>query len=46
MNNILKTIVIASMTAVTLTSCETYKVGDPDMTAISNIDGKYAAFAY
>ena len=34
------------MTAVTLTSCETYKVGDPDMTAISNIDGKYAAFAY
>ena len=46
MNNILKTIVIASMTAVTLTSCETYKVGDPDMTAISNIDGKYAACAY
>ena len=46
MNNILKTIVIASITAVTLTSCETYKVGDPDMTAISNIDGKYAAFAY
>ncbi|MBO4434950.1 MAG: hypothetical protein J5769_05825 [Bacteroidales bacterium] len=28
-----------------LFSCETYKVGDPDMTAIYKIDGKYMAFA-
>ena len=27
-------------------SCETYKVDDPEMTAISNVDGKYMAFAY
>jgi hypothetical protein len=31
---------------VCLFSCETYKVKDPDMTAISNVDGKYMAFAY
>lgn len=27
-------------------SCETYKVDDPEMTAISKIDGKYVTFAY
>ena len=27
-------------------SCETYKVDEPDMTAISKVDGKYMAFAY
>jgi len=27
-----------------LFSCETYKVGDPDMTAIHKVDGKYMAF--
>lgn len=46
MNKILKTIAIASAVTFALISCETYKVGEPDMTAISNIDGKYAAFAY
>ena len=29
-----------------LFSCETYKVDDPEMTAIGNVDGKYMAFAY
>ena len=29
-----------------LFSCETYKVDEPDMTAISGVDGKYMAFAY
>lgn len=28
-----------------LFSCETYKVGEPDMTAIHQIDGKYVGFA-
>ncbi len=46
MNKILRIIAIASITTTALVSCETYKVGEPDMTAISNIDGKYAAFAY
>ena len=27
-------------------SCETYKVDEPEMTAISKIDGKYVTFAY
>lgn len=27
-------------------SCETYKIDDPEMTAISKIDGKYVTFAY
>lgn len=27
-------------------SCETYNVDDPEMTAISKIDGKYVTFAY
>jgi hypothetical protein len=27
-------------------SCETYKVKDPEQTAIGNVDGKYMAFAY
>lgn len=31
---------------VCLFSCETYKVKDPEMTAIGNVDGKYMAFAY
>ena len=31
---------------VCLFSCETYKVKDPEMTAINKVDGKYMAFAY
>lgn len=31
---------------VCLFSCETYKVKDPELTAIGNVDGKYMAFAY
>lgn len=27
-------------------SCETYKVGEPDTTAIAGIDGQYVAYAY
>lgn len=46
MNKKLKIIAIASIITAALVSCETYKVDEPDMTAISNIDGKYAAFAY
>lgn len=28
-----------------LSACETYKVGDPDMTAVYKVDGRYIAFA-
>ena len=46
MNKILRIIATASIIVAALVSCETYKVDEPDMTAISNMDGKYAAFAY
>ena len=29
-----------------LSSCETYKVDDPDMTAVYKVDGKYVGFAF
>ena len=46
MNKILRIIATASIIVAALVSCETYKVDEPDMTAIANMDGKYAAFAY
>ena len=32
--------------ALSLTACETYKVDDPDMTAVSGFDGMWYCFAY
>lgn len=44
MKTILKISAIVAAVSV-IFSCETYKVADPDMTAISKVDGKYMAFA-
>ena len=43
----MKKIIILSVFAaalVGLASCETYKIGEPDMSAVAAIDGKYVAF--
>lgn len=45
MKNIVKILSVA--TAVfALASCETYKVAEPDMTAVCKADGQYVCFAY
>ena len=45
MKNIIKILSVA--TAVfAFASCETYKVAEPDMTAVCNVDGSYVCFAY
>ena len=44
MKTIFKLSALVAAIAFLFTSCETYKVGDPDMTAIHKVDGKYMAF--
>lgn len=46
MNKIIKSLALMSAAVFSVISCETYKVDDPEMTAISKIDGKYVTFAY
>ena len=46
MNKIIKSLALLSAAVFSVISCETYKVDDPEMTAISKIDGKYVTFAY
>lgn len=46
MNIIIKSLALMSAAVFSVISCETYKVDDPEMTAISKIDGKYVTFAY
>ena len=46
MNKIIKSLALMSAAIFSVISCETYKVDDPEMTAISKIDGKYVTFAY
>ena len=46
MNKIIKSLALMSAAVLSVISCETYKVDDPEMTAISKIDGKYVTFAY
>lgn len=46
MNRIIKSLALMSAAVFSVISCETYKVDDPEMTAISKIDGKYVTFAY
>lgn len=46
MNKIIKSLALMSAAVFSVISCETYKVDDPEMTAISKIDGKYFTFAY
>ena len=46
MKNTVKILALAAAAVFAFASCETYKVAEPDMTAISNVDGKYVAFAY
>lgn len=46
MNKIIKSLALMSAAVFSVISCETYKVNDPEMTAISKIDGKYVTFAY
>ena len=43
-----KLIILATFVAAlaALSSCETYKVGDPAMSAVAAIDGKYVTFGY
>lgn len=38
------TILASAIALVSLFSCETYKVAEPEMTAVAAIDGKYVAF--
>ena len=46
MNKIIKSLALMSAAVFSVISCETYKVDEPEMTAISKIDGKYVTFAY
>lgn len=46
MNKIIKSLALMSAAVFSVISCETYKIDDPEMTAISKIDGKYVTFAY
>lgn len=46
MNKIIKSLALLSAAVFSVISCETYKVDEPEMTAISKIDGKYVTFAY
>ena len=46
MNRIFKSFAICAAAAFAFASCETYKVEEPDMTAVSDVDGEYVAFAY
>lgn len=46
MNKIIKSLALMSAAVFSVISCETYKVDEPGMTAISKIDGKYVSFAY
>lgn len=46
MNKIIKSLALMSAAVFSVISCETYNVDDPEMTAISKIDGKYVTFAY
>lgn len=46
MNKIIKSLALMSAAVFSVISCETYTVDDPEMTAISKIDGKYVTFAY
>ena len=46
MNKIIKSLALMSAAVFPVISCETYKVDEPEMTAISKIDGKYVTFAY
>lgn len=46
MNKIINSLALMSAAVFSVISCETYKVDDPEMTAISKIDGKYVTFAY
>lgn len=46
MNKIIKSLALMSAAVLSVISCETYKIDDPEMTAISKIDGKYVTFAY
>lgn len=46
MNKIIKRLALMSAAVFSVISCETYKVDEPEMTAISKIDGKYVTFAY
>lgn len=45
MKNTIKFLAIATFALVSLVSCETYKLKDPGMTAVSKIDGQYIAKA-
>ncbi|MGN0189976.1 MAG: lipid-binding protein [Candidatus Cryptobacteroides sp.] len=45
MKNIVK-LLICVAGILSLVSCETYKVKDPDMTAVSDFDGRWVCFAY
>ena len=46
MNKIIKSLALMSAAVFSVISCETYNVDEPEMTAISKIDGKYVTFAY
>ena len=46
MNKIIKSLALMSAAVFSVISCETNKVDEPEMTAISKIDGKYVTFAY
>lgn len=46
MNKIIKSLALMSAAVFSVISCETYKIDEPEMTAISKIDGKYVTFAY